>query len=65
MSHHLYKKRMYSDLTVNKVRDDLYNVLRMPYMRFSKRQYNTISLATYVINFLMVIVVRGYFKPQG
>ncbi|CDW76716.1 UNKNOWN [Stylonychia lemnae] len=57
-------KKVFTDLTVHKVREDLYDIIRMPYMRFSKAQYNSISLVTYLINFLMVLFIRGYYHPN-
>eukprot|EP00347_Sterkiella_histriomuscorum_P020780 403336486 len=57
-------KQVYSDHMINKVREDVYNVIRMPYMKFSNKFYYSISAAVYLVNFILVLLIRGYYEPM-
>jgi len=57
----LGRDRLYSDNIVEKVQEDLYMVVRMPYMKSSNRWYFSITISTYLINLVIVLLLRTFY----
>ena len=51
----------YSETVIQKVHDDLYQIVRMPYMKFSNKWYYTIGILIYSFNLFMVMVLRFFY----
>lgn len=56
------KNRLYSETMIKKVQDDLYKIVRMPYMRYSNCQYYSIAISTYAFNIIIVVLLRTFYK---
>jgi hypothetical protein len=57
----LGRERIYSDNIVEKVQEDLYMIVRMPYMKSSNRWYFIITISTYLINLIIVLLLRIFY----
>lgn len=55
-------QKLYTENMVQRVRNDLYKVVRMPYMKLSDRQYYGISVGAYLFNLIIVILLRIFYK---
>lgn len=51
----------YSETVIQRVRDDLYQIVRMPYMKFSNKWYYTIGIAIYMFNLSIVMLLRLFY----
>ena len=51
----------YSETVIEKVHDDLYQIVRMPYMKFSNKWYYTIGIIIYSFNLFIVMVLRFFY----
>ena len=54
----------YSQSMVERVNDDFFKVLRMPYMKSSKRWYYTVTIGTYAINLLIVLLIHNLYPSE-
>jgi hypothetical protein len=55
------EKKKYSETVIQRVHNDLYQIVRMPYMKFSNRWYYTIGAAIYLFNLAIVSIMRLTF----
>jgi hypothetical protein len=53
---------LYSELQVQKLRDDLYQIVRMPYLKFSNKEYLTLTTVTYVVTVASMFFVNAYIN---
>lgn len=58
-------RKLYSETMIKKVQDDIYQVVRMPYMRYSNTQYYLISVAIYLFNLAVVVLLRTFYHSEG
>jgi hypothetical protein len=58
----LGNKKLYSETMIKRVQDDIYQVVRMPYMRYSNTQYYSISIAIYFFNLGIVVLLRSFYQ---
>ena len=49
------QKDVITEAMLQKVRDDMYQIVRQPYMKYSKKKYYLISSLIYLPNFLLAM----------
>jgi len=50
----------YSTLQVQKLREDLYQIVRMPYLKFSNKEYLTLTTVTYVLTVATMFFINAF-----
>lgn len=61
----LGNKNKFSETMIQKVHDDLYQIVRMPYMKYSKCQYYSITIAIYAFILAVVLIMSdAYFDNE-
>lgn len=58
-------KNRHSATVITKVKDDLYKIVRMPYMKLSNTAYYTIGVIVYLFNLVVVIVLRYCYRGNS
>ena len=51
-------------LQVEKLREDLYQIVRMPFLKFSNREYYTLTSLTYVLSVGVMFLVNAFMSVK-
>ena len=54
-------KGVYTEAMVEKIRDDIYEIIRQPYMKYSNRKYYAISTVIYLLNIITIVAMNYVF----
>ena len=54
----------YSMLQVEKLREDLYQIVRMPFLKFSNKEYYTLTSLTYVLSVGVMFLVNAFMSVE-
>ena len=58
-------KRQYSVTVLRKIENDLYKIVRQPYMNMSNCLYYTIGISVYLLNLIIVVGLRLIYKASS
>jgi hypothetical protein len=55
----------YSELQVEKIREDLYQIVRMPFMKFSNKEYYSLTSIAYFLTVAFMFLVNAFIGIEN